>query len=121
MQEEGGSGSAHELALLVGAAAAASLVLAWFGIRRGPVELVGIAAGLLYGASDALFNALVGIAHGGFIAVVKSPWTWICLACALGAFYLLQKAFKDGATKPVGVIALMTASTNVTAIGAECE
>lgn len=106
------------LAVLVGSAAVFGVLLAGRGVRVGPVELVGLAAGLFYGASDALFNALVGIAHDGLEALASSPWTWICLATAIGAFLCLQRAFKDGQKKPVGVIALMTAATNVTAIGA---
>ena len=106
------------LAVLVGFASIMGFLLAYRGIRVGPVELVGLAAGLFYGASDALFNALVGIARHGALAVVESPWTWICVVTAVGAFICLQRAFKDGQKKPVGVIALMTAATNVTAIGA---
>lgn len=109
---------AHGLALLVGGAVVIGLMLAVIGLRNGPVALVGLAAGLFYGASDALFNALVGIAHDGFMAVLKSPWTWTCAVTALLAFYCLQKSFKNGKEKPVQVIALMTAATNLTAIGA---
>ncbi len=109
---------AHGLAFLVGIACTLGFLLAWKGIQSGPVELVGLAAGLFYGASDALFNALVGISRHGFLSVLKSPWTYICLISAIGAFLCLQRAFKDGQKKPVGVIALMTAATNVTAIGA---
>ena len=49
---------------------------------------------------------------------MKTPWTYVCLVSAIGAFLCLQRAFKDGQKKPVEVIALMTAATNVTAIGA---
>jgi drug/metabolite transporter (DMT)-like permease len=108
----------HGLAFLVGVAGTLGVLLAWRGTEAGPVELVGLAAGLFYGASDALFNALVGIAHHGAMALIKSPWTYICLITAIGAFVCLQRAFKEGQSKPVGVIALMTAATNVTAIGA---
>ncbi|MEI7889202.1 MAG: hypothetical protein WCI34_02720 [Actinomycetes bacterium] len=109
---------AHGLALLVGGALLLTMVLAFVGLRQKYVQAVGLAAGLLYGASDAMFNALVGIAHNGLKALLESPWTWLCAVTSIGAFYLLQKAFKDGATKPVVVIALMTAATNLTAIGA---
>ena len=108
----------HGLVILIAGACLLGIALAWRGTKVGPVELVGLAAGLFYGASDALFNALVGIAHHGVLALVKSPWTYICAATAIGAFVCLQRAFKDGQEKPVGVIALMTASTNITAIGA---
>ena len=106
------------LAILIGGASLLGIILGWRGTKVGPVELVGLASGLFYGASDALFNALVGIAHHGFLALVKSPWTYICAMTAIGAFLCLQRAFKDGKEKPVGVIALMTAATNITAIGA---
>ncbi|MCX6393594.1 MAG: DMT family transporter [Solirubrobacterales bacterium] len=106
------------LALLVGGTLLLTMALTVVGFRQKRVEAIGLAAGLLHGASDAMFNALVGIAHNGLIALLKSPWTWICAVTSLGAFYLLQKAFKDGTTKPVVVIALMTAATNLTAIGA---
>ena len=108
----------HGLAVLIGVACFLGIILGWRGTKAGPVELVGLASGLFYGASDALFNALVGIAHHGLLALVKSPWTYICALTAIGAFVCLQRAFKDGQEKPVGVIALMTAATNITAIGA---
>jgi len=109
---------AHGLAFLVGIACTLGFLLAWKGVQNGPVEIVGLAAGLFYGASDSLFNALVGISRHGFLALLKTPWTYVCLVAAIGAFLCLQRAFKDGQKKPVGVIALMTAATNVTAIGA---
>lgn len=106
------------MAVLVGGVCVGSLLASRRGQSRGPVELVGVASGLLHGAADALQNGLVGIAKSSVVALFTSVWTYACIAVSVAAFVLLQQAFKDGQEKPVGVIALMTASTNVTAIGA---
>ncbi len=110
-------GSAGMTALVVGVCLL-SLMASSRGQSRGPVELVGVASGLLHGAADALQNGLVGIAKAGVFGLFTSIWLYACIAVSIAAFVLLQRAFKDGQEKPVGVIALMTASTNVTAIGA---
>ena len=86
------------------------------GERR--VEALSFAGGLLFGISDALINALVGILKEGFVTLLVSPWLWICVATHLAAFFVWQRALQEGKSKALVTVVLMTASTNVLAIGA---
>ena len=92
------------LVLLGGAAALARA-------GRGPARAaaLGIAGGLLYGAADLCIKALTGVA-----SVAASPWLPIAALTTCGAFFAFQRGLQTG--RPVTVIALMTAATNVTTI-----
>ena len=90
-------------------AAAALLVAGVHGARR-PLVL-GIAGGLLYGAADLALKAVTG-EHGS--AIVTRPWLWLGIAATCGAFFAFQRGLQSA--RPVAVIALMTAATNVTSI-----
>jgi hypothetical protein len=90
--------------------AAAVLVMLRSGGRR-PLAL-GLAGGLLYGAADLALKALTGLhtAH----AILVSPWLIAAVLCTVGAFFSFQRALQSD--RPVAVIALMTAGTNVSSI-----
>ena len=99
---------AAALAVLVcGAAVLAALVT---GERR-PLAL-GAAGGLLYGAADMALKAVTGLHGAG--AIVSSPWLYAALASTVGAFFAFQRGLQS--SRPVAVIALMTAATNVSSI-----
>jgi hypothetical protein len=99
---------AAALAVLVcGAAVLAALV---DGERR-PLAL-GAAGGLLYGAADMALKAVTGLHGAG--AIVSSPWLYAALASTVGAFFAFQRGLQS--SRPVAVIALMTAATNVSSI-----
>jgi hypothetical protein len=99
---------AAALAVLVcGAAVLAVLV---DGERR-PLAL-GAAGGLLYGAADMALKAVTGLHGVG--AIVSSPWLYAALASTVGAFFAFQRGLQS--SRPVAVIALMTAATNVSSI-----
>jgi hypothetical protein len=99
---------ATALVLLVAAAAALAGVAK--GVRR-PLAL-GLAGGLLYGAADMSLKAVTGLS--GFAAIAQSPWLYAGLACTIGAFFAFQRGLQSA--RPVAVIALMTAATNVSSI-----
>jgi hypothetical protein len=99
---------AAALALLVSLAAV--LAACAHGDHR-PLAL-GVAGGLLYGAADMALKAVTGL-HG-IGAIVASPWLYAALASTVGAFFAFQRGLQ--ADRPVAVIALMTAATNVSSI-----
>lgn len=114
--------SAVALAAWIAGLAAIAAVLAAGG-RRGRAapaverfsgrraEALGLAGGLLYGAADLALKAATGL-HAA--ALAASPWPWIALAATVGAFFAFQRALQGD--RPVAVIALMTAATNVGSI-----
>jgi hypothetical protein len=73
---------------------------------------LGAAGGLLYGAADMALKAVTGL-HGAD-SILLSPWLFAGLACTVGAFFAFQRGLQ--ADRPVAVIALMTAATNVSSI-----
>jgi hypothetical protein len=110
-------GGAHERfsAIALGAwiaalAAIAGLLAARAGAARRP-EALGLAGGLLYGAADLALKAATGL-HAA--ALLRSPWPAVALAATIGAFFAFQRALQG--ERPVAVIALMTAGTNVGSI-----
>lgn len=95
------------------ALAAGALARVGRGSRRAPV--LGLAAGLLYGAADLAIKGLTGIGHrGGAGAVLASPWLAAAAIATAAAFFAFQRGLQIG--RPLGVIALMTAGTNVSSI-----
>ena len=96
------------LALLTGGAA----LLAVFGAGQHRPLALGAAGGLLYGAADMALKAVTGV-HGAD-AVLTSPWLYAALACTAAAFFAFQRGLQSA--RPVAVIALMTAATNVSSI-----
>jgi hypothetical protein len=99
---------AGALALLVSLAA---LLVALVGGERRPLAL-GAAGGLLYGAADMALKAVTGLHGVG--AIAGSPWLYAALASTVCAFFAFQRGLQ--ADRPIAVIALMTATTNVSSI-----
>ena len=106
------------LALFTAATVGVALISAL--VLRGDrsAEGLAVAGGLLFGISDALINALVGIVKQGPLSLIESPWLWICIATNLGAFFTWQRSLQTGRSKVLVIVVLMTAATNVLAIGA---
>jgi drug/metabolite transporter (DMT)-like permease len=103
------------LAAATAGLAAVALALA-LGVRdeRRPVAL-GLAGGLLYGTADMAIKALTGVASGsGAAEVLSSRWLVVAIVATAAAFFAFQRALQSH--RPVVVIALMTAATNVSAI-----
>jgi len=77
--------------------------------------LLGIAAGMLYGAGDVATKAatIVAARHGPAAALL-SPWPLVLALLSAGAFFCFQRGLQRGAAVPV--VALMTAATNAVAI-----
>jgi hypothetical protein len=106
----GGLLAAYLAALVVPAAALCVVV-------RGHARpsALGIAGGLLYGAADLAIKALTGVsAQHGAAGVLTSPWLVVVVALTVGAFFAFQRGLQAG--RPVTIIALMTAATNVGSI-----
>ena len=87
--------------------AAAALAAVATGARRAPA--LGLAGGLLYGAADLALKALTGVEN-----IATSPWLPVALIATIGAFFAFQRGLQSD--RPLAVIALMTAATNVTSI-----
>lgn len=90
------------------AAVAGGLVFAASGPRRAPA--LALAGGLLYGAADLAIKALTGVAG----SILLSPWLPIAAATTAAAFFAFQRGLQTG--RPVSIIALMTAATNVSSV-----
>jgi drug/metabolite transporter (DMT)-like permease len=76
--------------------------------------MLGAAAGFLFGVSDVSIKAMTGLAHGGLLHAVLTPWTAVALAASVAAFYASAKGLQDG--EPVPVIALTGVAANVSGI-----
>ncbi|MBA2349368.1 MAG: hypothetical protein H0V81_13855 [Solirubrobacterales bacterium] len=76
--------------------------------------MLGAAAGVLFGVSDVAIKAMTGIVSDGLLAVLLSPWLWVCLAASVVAFYSSAKALQDGGA--VSVIAVTGTAANISGI-----
>jgi hypothetical protein len=95
------------------ALAAAAAAIAVTGPRRAAA--LGAAGGLLYGAADLAIKALTIVHHEhGLARALTSPWAAVALSATCGAFFAFQRGLQTG--RPVTVIALMTAATNLVSI-----
>jgi hypothetical protein len=76
--------------------------------------MLGAAAGILFGVSDVAIKAMSGLigAHG--LVALISPWTVICAAASIGAFFASAKGLQDGDAVPV--IAVTGTAANVSGI-----
>ncbi len=101
-------------AFIVPCAALAALLALVRGPRRA--HALGAAGGALYGIGDAATKALTAAAHGGLAVAAATVWLAVLAAAATGAFVCFQRGLQLGPAVPV--VALMTAATNVVAIGA---
>ena len=99
------------LALLALLAAVAAVAVS--GERRAAA--LGAAGGVLYGAADVAIKALTVVDHEhGLAGALTSPWIVAATAASCGAFFAFQRGLQTG--RPVSVIALMTAATNLVSI-----
>jgi len=76
--------------------------------------LLGAAAGVLFGVSDVAVKALTGVAGGGALAIVTSPWLMVAAVSSMIAFLASARGFQDGDAIPV--IACTSTASNVTCI-----
>jgi hypothetical protein len=76
--------------------------------------MLGAAAGILFGVSDVAIKAMSGLigAHG--ILALISPWTPICVAASVAAFFASAKGLQRGDAVPV--IAVTGTAANVAGI-----
>ncbi len=96
--------------LFLGVALVAAAALA---VTRGPRRGAGLAlaAGVLYGLSDAATKGFTDAAGHGLFAAVLTPWPAVIVALCAAAFFALQRGLQLGTAATV--IVLMTAATNV--------
>jgi multidrug transporter EmrE-like cation transporter len=76
--------------------------------------LLGAAAGVLIGVSDVAVKALTGLAGGGLLGVVASPWLPIAILAGVIAFLASARGFQEGEAVPV--IASTSTAANLTCI-----
>jgi drug/metabolite transporter (DMT)-like permease len=76
--------------------------------------LLGTAAGVLFGVSDIAIKALTGFAGDGVLAIVLSPWLFVCILASVLAFFASARGLQTGEAVPV--ITLTSAAANVSAI-----
>jgi drug/metabolite transporter (DMT)-like permease len=118
---EGGAESAHDdyaiatLGTYVAASAGIGLVAALWA-KRTPVggPLLGLAAGLLWGASDVCIKALAGGLGDDPVGTVFHPLSLVILSASLVGLTVSARSLQVG--PPVAVIAMTTASANVCTI-----
>ena len=76
--------------------------------------LLGTAAGVLFGVSDVAIKAMTGFAADGFLAILLSPWLFVCVLASILAFFASARGLQTGEAVPV--ITLTSAAANVSAI-----
>jgi uncharacterized membrane protein len=76
--------------------------------------LLGAAAGVLFGVSDVAVKALTGLADGGVLGVIASPWLTIAGLASVLAFLASARGFQQGEAVPV--IASTSTAANLTCI-----
>jgi drug/metabolite transporter (DMT)-like permease len=76
--------------------------------------LLGAAAGTLFGVSDVAVKALTGVAAGGPLALIASPWLLTAIIASVFAFLASARGFQQGDAVPV--IACTSTAANVTCI-----
>ncbi len=89
------------------------------GLRREGLAgyrgiLFGAMAGTLFGVSDVTIKALSGIASGGAVAVLASPWLIVAVVTGIFAQYSAVRALQEGDAVPV--IAITGLAANVSNI-----
>jgi len=76
--------------------------------------LLGVAAGVLFGVSDVAVKALTGLADGGLLGVVASPWLPVAGVASALAFLASARGFQQAEAVPV--IAGTSTAANLTCI-----
>jgi hypothetical protein len=76
--------------------------------------MLGAASGMMFGVSDVAIKAISGMVGHSGPAGLLTPWSLVCVAAAVAAFYASAKAFQDGDAVPV--IAVTGTAANVAGI-----
>jgi hypothetical protein len=76
--------------------------------------MLGAAAGILFGVSDVAIKAISGLVGTAGVLALLTPWTLVCLAASVIAFYASAKGLQDGDAVPV--IAVTGTAANVSGI-----
>lgn len=76
--------------------------------------MLGAASGILFGVSDVAIKAISGLIGADGLAGVVTPWTLVCVAGGVAAFYASAKGLQDGDAVPV--IAVTGTAANVAGI-----
>jgi hypothetical protein len=89
------------------------------GPRMGaPAEhhgyMLGAASGILFGVSDVAIKAISGMVGTSGLMGLLTPWTLLCVAASVAAFYSSAKGLQDGDAVPV--IAVTGTAANVAGI-----
>jgi hypothetical protein len=76
--------------------------------------MLGAASGILFGVSDVAIKAISGMVSASGPLGLLSPWTFLCVAASVAAFYASAKGLQDGDAVPV--IAVTGTAANVAGI-----
>ncbi len=76
--------------------------------------MLGAASGILFGVSDVAIKAISGLVAASGPLGLLTPWTFICVAASVAAFYASAKGLQDGDAVPV--IAVTGTAANVAGI-----
>jgi hypothetical protein len=76
--------------------------------------MLGAASGIMFGVSDVAIKAISGLMGSAGLVGLLTPWTLVCVAAGVAAFYASAKGFQDGDAVPV--IAVTSTAANVSGI-----
>jgi hypothetical protein len=76
--------------------------------------MLGAAAGILFGVSDVAIKAISGLVGTAGAFALLTPWTLVCVAASVAAFYASAKGLQDGQAVPV--IAVTGTAANISGI-----
>src|SRR5947209_4113415 len=76
--------------------------------------MLGAASGILFGVSDVAIKAISGMVSSSGPMGLLTPWTFVCVAASVAAFYSSAKGLQDGDAVPV--IAVTGTAANVAGI-----
>src|SRR5207244_3190648 len=76
--------------------------------------MLGAASGILFGVSDVAIKAISGMVGSSLPMGLLTPWTFVCVAASVVAFYASAKGLQDGEAVPV--IAVTGTAANVAGI-----
>lgn len=76
--------------------------------------MLGAASGILFGVSDVAIKAISGVVGNAGVSGLLTPWTVVCVAASVAAFYSSAKGLQEGDAVPV--IAVTGTAANVAGI-----
>jgi hypothetical protein len=76
--------------------------------------MLGAASGILFGVSDIAIKAISGMVSASGPMGLLTPWTFVCVAASVAAFYSSAKGLQDGDAVPV--IAVTGTAANLAGI-----